>query len=142
MLCARPLPGVLLLLLFWLLLPATLLAAETAQEASAERQELWSGSIYTSKFRCGFCFSPTGKARGVLLLRTAYGQVDVYHLYGSISQGHVDVRHSSGHHVLGDIQGDSVTGSITLGSGRTISFKGKRQTGMALAPEDCAPPAF
>ncbi|MBO4334296.1 MAG: hypothetical protein J5846_00475 [Desulfovibrio sp.] len=139
---ARPWTIVLLLFLAWLVLPSLVLAKDPVQDSAKERQELWSGSIYTSKFRCGFCFSPTGKARGVLLLRTLYGQVDVYHLYGSISQGHVDVRHSSGHHVVGDIQGDTVTGSITLGSGRTISFKGKRQTGQSLAPDDCAPPAF
>ncbi|MCR5813480.1 MAG: hypothetical protein K6G15_03160 [Desulfovibrio sp.] len=134
---ARRLAPIVVFCLFWLWA-----AQAQADPNASERQELWSGSIYTSKFRCGFCFSPKGDARGVLLLRTAYGQVDVYHLYGTIAHGHVDVRHSSGHHVVGDILGEEVEGSITLGTGRTISFKGKRKTGVPLAPEDCAPPAF
>ncbi|MBO4368843.1 MAG: hypothetical protein J5803_01895 [Desulfovibrio sp.] len=112
-------------------------------EASCEeeRKELWSGTIYTSTFRCGFCFAKNGQARGVLLLKTLFGQVDVYHLYGTISaNGRVDVRHSSGHHVVGQAYPDnSVKGSITLGSGKTLSFTGKRTQNVRLAPSDCAP---
>ena len=125
-----------------LLVLLVVFCAKPSVASAQERQELWSGSIYTSKFRCGFCFADNGKARGVLLLRTLTGQVDVYHLYGTISGNHVDVRHSSGHHVLGDILGNEVEGSITLGTGRTISFQGKRETRVQLAPDDCAPPNF
>ncbi|MCR4666830.1 MAG: hypothetical protein K5657_06000 [Desulfovibrio sp.] len=131
----KPFCLVLLFLLFLALFtpPALLLADD-------ERQELWSGSIYTSTFRCGFCFARDGRARGVLLLKTLFGQVDEYHLYGTIRNGHVDVRHSSGHHVVGDILSDnSIKGQITLGTGKVISFKGKRSTEARLAQDDCAP---
>ena len=129
-----PLPVFVLLFSFVLLF----CTEEFAQ--AKERTELWQGSIYTSTFRCGFCFSESGKARGVLLLKTLYGQVDEYHLYGTITKNFVDVRHSSGHHVTGEIlQDGSVRGSITLGTGRTISFKGRRSTDVRLASEDCAP---
>ena len=79
----------------------------------------------------------------MLLLRTAYGQVDVYHFYGTHSDGFVDARHSSGHHVHVDlVSPDAIEGSITLGSGRTMNFEGKRRTGVRLAAEDCAPPGW
>lgn len=109
-------------------------------QAQDEQQELWVGTIYTSKFKCGFCFSKNGKARGVLLLRAPFGQVDVYHLYGTYKNGIVDVRHSSGHHVRSKVvDGEKVKGKIRLGDGRKVSFKGKRVFGAPLDPSDCAP---
>ena len=127
----------LLLLLTLIVQPALSLAEEKAE---TWRTELWSGSIYTSTFKCGFCFSQNGKARGVLQLKTFYGQVDTYHLYGTIKNNKVDLRHSSGHHVQGEILSDqAVKGSITLGTGRTIDFKGQRKQGVRLAKSDCAP---
>lgn len=112
-----------------------------ARDSSAdERTELWEGSIFTSKFRCGFCFNRNGKARGVLLLKTAFGQVDEYHLYGTIRGDRISMRHSSGHDIKGTIVSPTrVKGSIKLGSGGTYSFKGKRTTDVRLAPSDCAP---
>ncbi|MBR4741785.1 MAG: hypothetical protein IK079_02645 [Desulfovibrio sp.] len=106
---------------------------------ASEKTELWSGSIYTSTFRCGICTRPDGQARGVLLLKTMFGQVDVYHLYGSIKNGKMDLRHSSGHHVQGVVTGpESVKGTITLGTGRVISFTGKRKLNVPLTA-DCSP---
>ena len=111
-----------------------------ARGQEAEETELWTGTIYTSSFRCGFCTTKSGKARGVLLLKTVFGQVDEYHLYGTMRDGHLDVRHSSGHHVKGKIVSSTrVKGTITLGSGKTIAFKGKRKTGVRLKFSDCAP---
>ncbi|MBQ7585370.1 MAG: hypothetical protein IJU40_03875 [Desulfovibrionaceae bacterium] len=105
-----------------------------------EQTELWVGTIYTSKFKCGFCFSPSGKARGVLFLKPPFGEVDVYHLYGTFKNGKVDARHSSGHHVKGQVlPGNKVKGKIRLGDGRRVSFKGTRIQGVRLAKEDCAP---
>lgn len=111
-----------------------------ADDQDEEQRELWVGKIYTSKFKCGFCFSKNGKARGVLFLRTPFGQVDVYHLYGTYKNGLVDARHSSGHHVRGKVvDGQNVKGKIKLGDGRKVSFKGTRVVGVPLAKEDCAP---
>ncbi|MBQ7608617.1 MAG: hypothetical protein IJU76_11705 [Desulfovibrionaceae bacterium] len=132
--------GTCLLLLSLTAPPAFARPPKTPPIQEKESTELWTGSILTSTFRCGFCFTQSGKARGVLLLKTAFGQIDEYHLYGSMKNGHLDVRHSSGHHVTGHIVDKKhVKGSIQLGSGRKFSFSGKRETNVRLVPEDCAP---
>ena len=137
------------LLLCFILSPSTLSFAEPKhapqstlqqQNDGPEQTELWTGKIFTSKFKCGFCFAPSGKARGVLFLRTSFGQVDVYHLYGTFKDGRVDARHSSGHHVRGRVlDNNKVKGTIKLASGRKVTFKGTRTVGVPLAKEDCAP---
>ncbi len=104
-----------------------------------ETKELWSGSIYTSTFRFGICYTKSGQARGVLHLTTLYGQTDEYHFYGQMKNGSLDLRHSSGHHAVGEIiAADRVKGTITLGTGRKVNFKGKRAVGVSLT-DDCAP---
>lgn len=108
--------------------------------APVEVRELWTGSLYTSTFRMGMCFSARGKVRGVLHLHLANGQVDVYHFYGSVKDNVVAASHSSGHILHGRLSApDKVEGMINLKNGMKIKFEGKRIYDVPLASEDCAP---
>ncbi len=114
--------------------------ADAPSAAPVEVRELWTGSLYTSSFRAGMCFSAQGKVRGVLHLRLANGQVDVYHLNGRVKDNVIEASHSSGHIFRGRLSGpDSVEGTINLKNGMKIKIKGKRIQDVPLAPEDCAP---
>ena len=127
---------------FSFLLALGFLLALTAQAWAAESgevTELWTGKVLTASFRAGMCFAASGKARGVLILRHANGQEDVYHLYGRIRSNAFDLTHSSGHSFTGKITGsDSMEGRVRLKSGLVLNLKGKRKTDVRLA-RDCAP---
>lgn len=118
--------------------PLSLPAASA--DAPAEVTELWTGSLYTSTFRVGLCFSAQGKVRGVLHLRLANGQVDVYHFEGSVKDNAIEASHSSGHRFKGRLSApDKVEGTISLKNGMKIKLEGKRVQDVPLASEDCAP---
>ncbi|MCR5561950.1 MAG: hypothetical protein K6F46_01060 [Desulfovibrio sp.] len=115
-------------------------STEPITSAPCEVSELWSGSLFTSTYRVGVCFSSTGHARGVLHLKLRGGQLDVYHFTGTIKGKDVEVSHPSGHRFKGRIvSADSVEGVIRLKNGMKIKLKGKRRLGIPLAPDDCAP---
>lgn len=109
-------------------------------EAPVEVRELWTGSLYTSSFRVGMCVSAQGAVRGVLHLRLANGQVDVYHFTGTVKDNAIEASHSSGHTFRGRLSApDKVEGTINLKNGMKIKLEGKRIQDVPLAPEDCAP---
>lgn len=109
-------------------------------DAPAEVTELWTGSLYTSTFRVGLCFSAQGKVRGVLHLHLANGQVDVYHFEGSVKDNAIEASHPSGHKFKGRLSApDKVEGTISLKNGMKIKLEGKRVQDVPLASEDCAP---
>lgn len=119
--------------------PSPSLPAASA-DAPAEVTELWTGSLYTSTFRVGLCFSAQGKVRGVLHLRLANGQVDVYHFEGSVKDNAIEASHSSGHRFKGRLSAsDKVEGTISLKNGMKIKLEGKRVQDVPLAAGDCAP---
>jgi hypothetical protein len=125
---------------FALLLHFLAPAAATAQQP-VEATELWTGSIYTSSYRAGLCFSPGGTIRGVLRLRLKNGKVDVYHFAGVIRGNDIEASHSSGHKFRGELAApDRVEGVIALKNGMKIEISGRRERDAPLAPEDCAPP--
>ncbi len=127
---ARPLAALLL---------ALLLLPPSARAGDEERQELWTGSILTAKFKMGFCPRADGSARGTLLLRHLGGAVDVYHMRGTLKNGELELSHPSGHFVRGVLDdGGQVRGKVRLKSGLTLSFKGERHRRARLS-EDCAP---
>lgn len=123
--------------------------AETAKEEAVtaepaggpvEVRELWTGSLYSSTYRVGVCFSADGNVRGVVRLRLYNGQVDVYHIVGSVQNNEVRARHSSGHAFKGRlVSNDKVEGTITLKNGMKVQLEGKRTLDVPLAPENCAP---
>ncbi|WP_291302407.1 hypothetical protein [Desulfovibrio sp. MES5] len=105
-----------------------------------EVRELWTGSLYSSTYRVGVCFSADGNVRGVLYLRLYNGHVDVYHIVGSVQNNEVRARHSSGHTFKGRlVSNDKVEGTITLKNGMKVQLEGKRILDVPLAPENCAP---
>ena len=121
-------------------LPPAAEEAASPPAAPVEVRELWTGSLYTSSFRVGMCVSAQGAARGVLHLRLANGQVDVYHFNGSVKDNAVAASHSSGHTFRGRLSApDKVEGTINLKNGMKIKLEGKRIQDVPLAPEDCAP---
>ncbi|MDR1659562.1 MAG: hypothetical protein LBR94_04360 [Desulfovibrio sp.] len=125
---------------FVLLLQLFAPTAATAQQ-SVETTELWTGSIYTSSYRAGLCFSPQGTIRGVLRLRLKNGKVDVYHFAGVIHGYEIEASHSSGHKFRGELVApDRVEGVIVLKNGMKIEISGRRERDVPLVPEDCAPP--
>ncbi len=114
--------------------------ASAAPAAQEERRELWTGSLYTSTYRIGLCVKPSGEARGVVLLRIYNGDVDVYHVEGTVRNGRITARHHSGHTFEGTYDSpDRVSGTITLKSGRRISLKAKRTPDARLTGDDCRP---
>jgi hypothetical protein len=125
---------------FTLLLHFLIPVAATARKP-VETTELWTGGIYTSTYRAGLCFSPRGTIRGVLFLRLKNGKVDVYHITGAVHGNEIEASHSSGHKFRGElVSPDRVEGVITLKNGMKIEISGRRERGVLLAPEDCAPP--
>lgn len=129
--------------------PAARTGETTAEQAGdravivsgpGEVTELWSGKVLTATFRAGMCFSADGRARGVLLLRHANGQEDVYHLKGTIRSNTFDLAHSSGHVFAGRLTGPhSMEGRVTLKNGLRLSLEGTRTLDVPLVAEDCAP---
>ncbi|MDR2744282.1 MAG: hypothetical protein LBB66_03665 [Desulfovibrio sp.] len=114
---------------------------EATAQNSAEATELWTGSLYTSTYRVGLCFSPQGTIRGVLHLRLKNGKVDVYHISGVIHGNEIEASHSSGHKFTGELAApDRVEGVIALKNGMKIELSGRRERDVPLVPEDCAPP--
>ena len=119
-------------------------AAPTQESANSgspvEVRELWTGSLYSSTYRVGLCFSAQGKVRGVVQLRLYNGKVDVYHIDGTVQNNDIEAHHSSGHKFKGRLaSADTVEGVISLKNGMNIKLEGKRAHDVQLAPEDCAP---
>ncbi len=113
----------------------------TAAESPVEIYgELWSGKLYTSTYMAGVCTSDTGKMHGVLLLKLANGQTDVYHFYGSKDvQNMLYLYHNSGHRFEGNYVNDrEVTGKITLENGFSVELTGQREQHVRLT-EKCGP---
>ena len=105
-----------------------------------EVRELWTGSLYSSTYRVGVCFSADGKVRGVVHLRLYNGKVDVYHIDGTVQNNDIEAHHSSGHKFKGRlVSADKVEGVISLKNGMNIKLEGKRAHDVELVPEDCAP---
>ncbi len=105
-----------------------------------EVRELWTGSLYSSTYKVGLCFSADGNVRGVVYLRLYNGKVDVYHIVGSVKNNEIRARHSSGHAFKGRlVSNDKVEGTITLKNGMKVQLEGKRTLDVPLAPENCAP---
>ena len=105
-----------------------------------EVRELWTGSLYSSTYRVGVCFSGHGNVRGVVQLRLYNGKVDVYHIDGTVQNNDIEAHHSSGHKFKGRlVSADTVEGVISLKNGMNVRLEGKRVHDVELAPEDCAP---
>lgn len=105
-----------------------------------ETTELWTGSLYSSSYRAGLCIAPNGDVRGVLHLELASGEVSVYHFYGKVRQGRIEVSHSSGHVFKGQLASENaVEGVVRLRNGMRIRMEGRRVHGVRLAPANCAP---
>ena len=105
-----------------------------------EVTELWAGSLYSSTYKVGLCFSADGKVRGVVHLRLYNGKVDVYHIVGSVRNNEIEARHSSGHTFKGRlVSANRVEGVIKLKSGMKVQLEGTRTHDVSLAPENCAP---
>ena len=102
-------------------------AAPAGNTGTYEVTELWTGDVLTASFRMGMCFAADGKLRGVVLLRSSNGQVDVYHVYGS------------GHKITGRfLPGDDVEVKIRLGNGMRFTTVARRFRDVPLT-DDCAP---
>ena len=111
-----------------------------ASGSPVEVRELWTGSLYSSTYRVGVCFSGHGNVRGVVQLRLYNGKVDVYHIDGTVQNNDIEAHHSSGHKFKGRlVSADTVEGVISLKNGMNVRLEGKRVHDVELAPEDCAP---
>lgn len=134
----------LLLGVLWLPCAARAGQGVTGQQAvppvPGEVTELWEGSVLSSRFRAAVCINARGELRGAALLRTRGGQVDVYHLAGTVRDGHVEARHpSSGHHFSGELRGDGqADGTLRLKNGLSFAIEARRTPDVPVT-EDCAP---
>lgn len=130
----------LLLLALLILAPRAAYCAETTVTGPNHTTELWEGKALTATFRVGMCYDARGKANGVLVLRHANGQEDVYHLYGTLKNNEFQLSHSSGHTLTGRLTAnDRMEGKARLKSGLKMSLSGSRQRNARLAAADCAP---
>ncbi len=126
--------------------PPPCLAVENTTKISPPKQaqetigELWTGSIYSSTFRAGACFSPDGKVHGVLLLKLKNGQVDTYHFSGTKDKdGVIRASHHSGYRFIGRIENAfKVSGEVILNNGFSIDIEGDRLQNSKLT-ERCGP---
>ncbi len=102
--------------------------------------ELWTGSIYSSTYRAGACFSPDGTVKGVLLLKLKNGKVITYHFNGTKDEkGIIRAEHSSGYKFRGKFDSVvDVSGKVTLKSGFKINVEGMRLQNSKLT-ESCGP---
>ncbi len=127
-----------LLLVFFAASPA--FAVETTATGAEHVTELWEGKALAASFRVGMCHNAKGDAKGVLLLRHANGQEDVYHLYGTLKNNEFSLAHSSGHTFTGRLTGyDRMEGKARLKNGLRLALSGKRILNARLAASDCAP---
>lgn len=132
--------NILLTLVLGVFLSSSAFCADTIVSGPGLRTEQWTGRVLTAKFRAGMCFEDNGKARGVLILRHANGNEDVYHLYGHIKNNEFELSHSSGHHFEGRLTGpESMEGKVKINKGPRLSLSGKRVLNVHLAASDCAP---
>ncbi len=114
-------------------------AAPAGNTGTYEVTELWTGDVLTASFRMGMCFAADGKLRGVVLLRSSNGQVDVYHVYGSVQNKTFSATHGSGHKITGRfLPGDDVEVKIRLGNGMRFTTVARRFRDVPLT-DDCAP---
>lgn len=128
--------------MLWLLLTGHCAAAQTPQSAHADDalRELWTGTLYTATFRMGVCVTHAGVLRGVLLLRHKNGDEDVYHVHGTVDNGHIRARHNSGHVFEGYFVGeDRVHLNVTLKGGRILHLEGVRIRDPAMRLDTCRP---
>ncbi len=102
--------------------------------------ELWTGSIYTSTFRAGACFSDDGKVQGVLHLKLQNGQIDTYHFYGTMDRdGVIDAAHRSGYRFVGRFESDTkISGKAMLTNGFSTKLRGDRFQNVKLTKR-CGP---
>ncbi len=105
------------------------------------RGELWTGKLYSSKYRAGACFDSKGNAHGVLILTLKDGQEDVYHFHGTKNiQGTLQLKHSSGHTFTGHFEtAHTIQGAVTTKNGFTVKLKGKREQNVLLLGPTCRP---
>lgn len=114
-------------------------AAPAFSAPAGEQRELWSGSILTSSYRVGLCIKASGEARGVLLLRSLGGDTDTYHLYGTVQNGQITLRHASGHRIDARYEGNRVKGKAFLRQGKRFNLDARKTVNAPLAPDDCRP---
>lgn len=113
--------------------------AHAVPPVPGEVTELWEGKVLTSCFRAAVCINSRGELRGAALLRTRGGQVDVYHLEGSVRHGQVRARHpSSGHVFSGMLYDGEARGRLRLKSGLSFDIAARRTENVPVT-EDCAP---
>lgn len=133
--------------LCWLALWAALLCAPAAPAVAASAgagdvlREEWAGGIFRSSYRFGVCVDHKGKARGVVLLRTPSGQVDVYHVYGERqADGVIVTRHPSGHRFeLRVTDGEHASCRIQLKNSLHLSTTATRVPNARLSTDTCRP---
>lgn len=119
--------------------------AASAVAASADADEVlreeWAGDIFRSSYRFGVCVDRLGKARGVVLLRTPSGQVDVYHVYGERqADGAIVTRHPSGHRFeLRVTDGEHAHCRIRLKNSLHLSTTATRVPNARLSKDTCRP---
>ena len=111
----------------------SLAATPAGGSGTYEVTELWTGDVLTASFRMGMCFAADGKLRGVVLLRSSNGQVDVYHVYGSVQNNTFSAT------ITGRfLSGDDVEVKIRLGNGMRFTTVARRSRDVPLT-DDCAP---
>ena len=127
-------------LLGTLVAPVPPVVAAPADADDVLREE-WAGDIFRSSYRFGVCVDRRGKARGVVLLRTPSGQVDVYHVYGERQAGGTIVtRHPSGHRFeLRVVDGEHAHCRIQLKNSLHLSTTATRVPNARLSKDTCRP---
>ncbi len=132
------------------MLPNTLMAATQENIVTAPALEtpeghvygeLWTGKLYSSKYKAGACFDTKGNAHGVLILTLKDGQEDVYHFHGTKNiQGILQLKHNSGHAFTGQFENaTTIKGTVTTKNGFTVKLKGKREQNSLLLGPTCRP---
>ncbi len=105
------------------------------------RGELWTGALYSSKYKAGACINAQGHVHGVLILQLKNGDEDVYHFSGTKDiTGKLHLKHSSGHTFVGTFESATrIEGKVTTKNGFTVKLKGTREQNALLHGPTCRP---
>ena len=87
---------------------------------------LWRGSVYGSNVQA-FVEQQSSDVKAQVIIRDILGETNIYHVFGSIEDGHMVLTHPpSGHRFEGLARDGEISGVLTLKSGMKVEVKALR----------------
>jgi hypothetical protein len=113
-------PSFLQIILVLCLLLTSSGAAATAGEPNISG--LWRGTIYGSDLQAEV-EQDGQQLLGVVVIHALSGETNLYHVIGTISNGHLRMLHGSGHVFEGEATADTISGVLTTKGGSKVELR-------------------